>query len=68
MEAAPAKETAEKRRPEKRLTTTGALPVGQPGSKEEIGNKSESEDKSWDDKQGLYLDHREEEERKHHPS
>ena len=66
MEAAPTEEAAKKRGPEKRLTTAGALPVGQPGSKEEISDKCESEDKSGNEKQDTYLRHRKEEERKHY--
>ncbi len=65
VEAAPTKEAAKKRRPEKWLATAGALPVGQPGSKEEVNDKSESEDKSGNEKQDPYFDHRKNEERKH---
>jgi hypothetical protein len=64
MEAAPTKKTAKKRRPEKRLAATGAPPVGQPSSQKEVSDKSESEDKSRNEKQDLYLHHREDEERK----
>ena len=65
MEAAPAKEAAKKRRPEKRLATARALPVGQPSSQEEVSHKSESEDKSGNEKRDPYLHHRDDKEKKH---
>jgi hypothetical protein len=66
MEAAPAKEAAKKRRPEKRLATARALPVGQPSSQEEVSHKSESEDKSGNEKRDPYLHHRDDKEKKHY--
>jgi len=66
MEAAPTEEAEEKRSSEKRLATAGALPVGQPSSKEKVSDKCESEDKSGNDKQDPYLQHRKDEERKHY--
>jgi hypothetical protein len=66
METAPTKEAGKKRRPEKRLTAAGASPVGQPSGKEEVSDKSESEDKSGNEKQDLYLRHRKHEERKNY--
>lgn len=66
METATTEEAAKKRSPEKRLAAAGALPVRQPGSKEEVSDKCESEDKSGNEKQDTYLHHRKEEERKHY--
>ncbi|HEV3065092.1 MAG TPA: hypothetical protein VGX93_07110 [Chthoniobacterales bacterium] len=66
MEAASTEEAAKKRSPEKRLATTGALPIGQPGGKEEVTDKCKSEDKSWNEKQEPYLHHRQDEEGKHY--
>jgi hypothetical protein len=66
MEAAPTEEAAKKRSPEKRFATAGALPVGQPGSKEEICDKCESEDKSRNEKQDPYFHHCKDEERDHY--
>ena len=66
MEAAPTEEAAKKRSPEKRLATAGALPVGQPGSKEEVSDKRQSEDKSGNEKQDPYFYHRKDEDRKHY--
>jgi hypothetical protein len=66
MEAATTEKAAKKRSPEKRLATPGALPVGQPGSKEEVSDKCESEDKSRNEKQDTYLHHRKEEKRKYY--
>ena len=68
MEAAPTKKAAKKSRPEKRLTAAWAPPVGQPSGKEEVSDKGESEDKSWNEKQDLYLQHRKHEERKNYKS
>ena len=65
MEAASTEEAAKKCRPEKRLAAAGAFPIGQPGGKEEVNDKSESEDKSGNEKQDPYFHHRENEERKH---
>ena len=66
MEAASAKEAAKKRGPEKWLATAGAPPVGQPSSQEEVSHKSESEDKSGNEKRDSYLHHRDDKERKHY--
>jgi len=66
MEAASTEETAKKRSPKKRFSTTRALPIGQPGSKEEVSDKCESEDKSGNEKQHPDLHHRKDEERKHY--
>jgi len=61
MEAASTEETAKKRSPKKRFSTTRALPIGQPGSKEEVSDKCESEDKSGNEKQDPDLRHRKDE-------
>jgi hypothetical protein len=66
MEAAPTEEAAKKRSPEKRSTAAGAFPVSQPGSKEEVSDKRESEDKSRNEKQDPYFQHRKDEEKKHY--
>jgi hypothetical protein len=65
MEAAPTEKAPKKRGPEEWLTTAGAPPVGQPGSKEEVSDKCESEDKSGNEKQDTYFHHRDKEKRKH---
>jgi hypothetical protein len=65
MKAASTKEAAKKGRPEERPATAGTFPVGQPGSKEEVNDKGESEDKSGNENQDSHLDHGQDEERKH---
>jgi hypothetical protein len=51
MEAAPAKqEAAVKCRPEKRLPTSRAFPVCQPGGNEEVGDKCQGKEKSRNEK------------------
>jgi hypothetical protein len=66
MEAAPTEEAAKKRSPEKWSATAGTLPVGQPGSKKEVSHKRESENKSGNESQDPYLQHRKDEESKHY--
>jgi hypothetical protein len=66
MEAAPAKEAAKKSCPEKRLAAARAPPIGQPGGKEKVSDKSECENKTGNEKQDLDLQQRKDEERKYY--
>lgn len=64
METSAAKKTAIERSPEKCLPTPGALPVCQPGGQEEVSDKGQGKEESWNEKREPDFEDGDEEEAK----